>query len=186
MIYSIPISRTQAAGIAAAVAMAALFLLDYSWTRTRKNFTRPRGLPLVGHLDLFNPAVFLTAIKEKVREYGPFVQLNVFNQTFLVVTDPETVKEVLAKRPKTFRRPRLFEAPFTVLGLWPHSLFVAEGSIWNRLRKATAAPFNKQNVGGMGPAIATEIATAMARIESKAAEIVGMSGGCIVLCCIAK
>lgn len=156
-----------------AVIVSVLLMLEYKWTRPRKFFKRPPGLPIAGHIMLFEPSCFLTDVKRKIKEYGSFLQLNVFGDTYLVVTDPATIKEALLKRPKTFRRPRLFEAPFNTLGLWPHSLFVAEGSIWNRLRKATAAPFNKQNVGNMGPSIAAEIANSMIRIESKAGEIIG-------------
>ena len=131
--------------LVAAIAIVAtlLFILEKLWTRPRKHFKRPPGLPILGHIQLVNPDVFLKDVMKSALEYGPFVQLNVLNLTYLVITDADTIKEALLKRPKTFRRPRLFEPSFSAIGLWPHSLFVAEGSLWNRLRKATSAPFNK-------------------------------------------
>jgi cytochrome P450 len=158
---------------AAAVLASLLLLLEYSWSRQRQFFKRPPGWPIIGHALLFDPAVFLSDVKAALDRYGPFMQLSVFNRTYLVTTDREVMQEALAKRPKTFRRPRLFEPPFGALGMWPHSLFVAEGSLWNRLRKATSTPFNKQNVGMMGPAIATEIGVALKRIEDSCGESVG-------------
>lgn len=164
-----------------------LAVLDHLWSKPRPYFKRPPGLPVLGHLFNLTPKVFLHDVMERAKQYGPFMQLNVFNEVFLVITDADTVKEALLKRPKTFRRPRLFEPPFTALDMWPHSLFVAEGSVWNRLRKATSAPFNKQNVGNMGPSIAIEVAAAVKRLEDSLGEVVGIlrvhcSSICICVC----
>lgn len=87
---------------------------------------------------------------------GPAIELYLFRSRYLLICDVASTKEILIKRPKTFRRDYGIETTFSVVGIAEHSLFSAEGHTWSRLRRLLSTPFNKQNLSRMAPLIQVE------------------------------
>ena len=88
-------------------------------------------------------------------------------QKILVISDVETAKEIMMKRPKVFRRSKTYEAPGSVVGLTPRrGLFFAEGDPWARQRRLSSSAFNRKNTELMAPAIAKQIDSFISRLKS--------------------
>lgn len=112
---------------------------------------------LSGHIRYLNPESLIQSLQQLALDMGPAIELFLFHRRFLVLCDVASIKEVMLKRPKIFRRDKGIEVAFDVLGLTHHSLFSAEGSTWARLRKLLSSPFNKQNVSRMAAAVQAEV-----------------------------
>jgi cytochrome P450 len=95
--------------------------------------------------------------------YGHFVEYYIFSRRCLLISDLETVKEVLFKRPKKFRRARALEHAAGVLQVL-NGLFQAEGSTWQRIRKVTAPSFNLSHVSAQYPKIIDELVNWIERL----------------------
>jgi cytochrome P450 len=102
---------------------------------------------------------FLVQMEKLHAVYGSCIELHVFNKRIFVFSDLDLMREVMSKRPKLFSRPSVLAETFDILNLHPHGIFTAEGAGWGRLRRLTAAPFNKQNVSNMRYSIIKEVDT---------------------------
>ena len=79
--------------------------------------------------------------------YKPF-ELWLGPQHCVVVSEPDVVRQVMRKRPVTFRRSAQVSAILN--GTWgAPGLFTAEGNDWSRQRRLTAPLFNKLNASSM-------------------------------------
>jgi cytochrome P450 len=126
---------------------------------------RPPGYPLLGHPHFLSPNALLANLRNCREKYGPVYEMFLFGNRYLILNDIESVKEVLTKRPKVFRRDKAIEAPFETLGLNPTSLFIAEGSTWSRLRRLMSSPFNKQHADNMTNSILDEVSRMIKRLN---------------------
>jgi len=125
----------------------------------------PPRYPIIGHLYDLLPDTMLHTLLWKPRKYGSNFNLYLFNKRHKVIGDMETIKEMLTKRPKIFRRPRSFQLPFKLLGM-PDNLFIAEGAVWSRIRRLTSPQFSKQNVVKMFSVVADEVSVLLTRLEA--------------------
>ena len=103
------------------------------------------------------PTSFIPSIQKLASIYGPVFELFIFRSRFLVLCDAPSIKEVMMKRPKVFRRDHAIQTAFAVIGIDKQSLFSAEGNTWSRLCRLLSAPFNKQSVDTMIPSVQVEI-----------------------------
>mmetsp|Transcript_17982 Transcript_17982/g.25897 ORF Transcript_17982/g.25897 Transcript_17982/m.25897 type:complete len:464 (-) Transcript_17982:1695-3086(-) len=85
-----------------------------------------------------------------------FLNCTLFFTKFVIVTDPEIIREILLKRPKTFRRSSLADMPSVIAGL-NNALFFSEASLWSRSRRLTSPAFNKKSVSDMSACVWNEI-----------------------------
>jgi len=105
----------------------------------------PRGLPLLGHALLIEPARFHQQLEQWAQTFGPAYKLRFGRRDMLVISDHETVAAVLRDRPEGFRRSALLETIWLELGL-PIGLFGAEGETWARQRRMVMAGFDPAHV----------------------------------------
>lgn len=111
----------------------------------RKALPRPSGLPLLGNLLDIVPDKLLGSLDRFVALHGKTFDLIAAGSRFVVFSDVSMCKEIMAQRPKTFRRPKSFEYAASVLG-FQAGVFHANGTVWSRVRRITAPSFSKRNV----------------------------------------
>lgn len=125
-----------------------------------------QSIMFAGHLKYLNPDALIPSMQQLASELGPVIELFLLRNRFVILCDVVTIKEVLLKRPKIFRRDKGIEVAFSLLGLSKHSLFSAEESTWSRLRKLLSTPFNKQNVDRMSSSVQLEIEAMLKALEA--------------------
>jgi cytochrome P450 len=126
----------------------------------------PPGIPLIGHLKYLTPRNMLAKVPPLFVKYGHTVELFIVGERLLLTVDMPTIREVLTKRPKLFRREYSIEPAFRALDLHPHSVFVAEGPAWGRLRRLLSFPFNSRNVDSMYPMLVSEVDHLIERLNA--------------------
>jgi cytochrome P450 len=114
------------------------------------------GFPILGNALSFLPENIITTMAEFPSKYGKFIEIYFFSQRGLLITDPEICKEVLSKRPKTFRRTSLMVYANEVLGT-VQGLFASEGTSWIKMRKSTAPSFSNLNISHKYASMTKEI-----------------------------
>lgn len=101
--------------------------------RTIAELPGPRGIPILGNARQIEPRQFHRTLERWAREYGRVYKFRVAKRTFVVVSDRETITNILRDRPVAFRRStrtaRMLEEAGT------RGLFTAEGEEWRRQRK---------------------------------------------------
>jgi cytochrome P450 len=115
-----------------------------------------QGYPFFGVVKDFNPRTFLKTAVEYPKRFGPFVEYFLFGKRGILITEIETCKEILMKRPKKFRRMSTLEYSSNVLNT-RRGLFQSNGTVWNHIRKSTAPSFSNQNVMSKFPKIVEEM-----------------------------
>jgi cytochrome P450 len=118
-----------------------------------------------GHVLHLNPKNFIESIRRLAVEMGPAFELYIFRSRFLVLCDFASMKEILLKRPKVFRRDYGIERAFEVVGLAKSSLFSAEGDTWRRLHRVLAPPLSRQSAAGMVPSVRREVDAMLRELE---------------------
>ena len=106
---------------------------------------RPPALPLLGHIFYMLPEYFIDSIKILIQRYGKFLELFIFNKRVVFIADVVIGREVLANRPKGFRRARsmdFFAKPLN----YTNTLFFAAGNEWSMQRRHAMPSFNKVNI----------------------------------------
>lgn len=157
IVYSVDPSWAVVVTACAILLGVAFSFSKFARLTTNGRFVRPPGLPIVGNLLEFMKGDFLVQMEKLHATYGPRIELHVFNSRILIFSDLELMREVMSKRPKLFSRPPILAEAFGMLNLHPHGIFTAEGAGWGRLRRLTAAPFNRQNVSNMRFSVVKEI-----------------------------
>jgi cytochrome P450 len=105
----------------------------------------PRRWPLLGNLPQMRMSRIHRDIEEWGRRYGPVFRVELGWATMLVVTDHETIAEVLGNRPDGFRRTSRLRAVGEELGSTP-GVSSTEGDVWRRQRRMVMASFAVANV----------------------------------------
>lgn len=101
--------------------------------RTLADLPGPRGWPLVGSaLDLDVKQLHMT-LEGWARTYGPAFLFRGGSRTFVGITDPELINQVLRARPETYRRDAQVEPVFAELGVT--GVFSVEGATWRPQRR---------------------------------------------------
>jgi cytochrome P450 len=106
-----------------------------------------------GHNGVFfdDTIAFLSKLAD---EHPQAVRLR-FGPVYLwVVSDPQLVRQVLITDQKRYRRPDTFSS--MLKAITPESLFVDEGEVWRRQRRALQPAFHRQQIAGFGEIMAAE------------------------------
>jgi cytochrome P450 len=164
-----------------AVAIVLVFLsisLFFKKKRSTKNpsFVKrlPGGLPFIGNVFDFVPEKMIETFQNVPAKYGPFVEFNLLGTPGLTVCDPVIGKEILMKRPKSFRRTSLMDHFIDTMNLRT-GLFLAEGHTWSRIRKSTLSSFSNLSLSRKYAALTGEIFEWMKRIHETSTQHVNQA-----------
>lgn len=113
----------------------------------------PGARGLRGHAaEFFDDTVGL--LGHLAEEYPQAVRLRFGPYQAWVISDPELARHVLVTNPKNFRRSNNFSS--ILKEITPESLFVDEGEVWKRQRRALQPAFHRQQVARFGQIMAEE------------------------------
>ena len=92
------------------IVIATFFLFqNYLFGKLRnKSLKGPKGFPIIGNLFDLMPENFLFALEKYKNELGGIFELYVFSKRYVILSNLHLITEVLSKRPKIFRRSRMF------------------------------------------------------------------------------
>ena len=102
----------------------------------------PGNLPVIGHLVPFRrrPLRFLTRM---AAEYGDFVQFKVANLNIYLVSDPDTIRDVLVTRQHNFTKSRALQRATVLLG---QGLLTSEDPVHVRQRRLVQPAFHRDRM----------------------------------------
>ena len=110
---------------------------------TGKTIPGPREIPFVGSVNQFahDPLAFLT---ELARDYGDIAQYSMFGRSFVLVSNPDSVRELLVEKADIFpKAPRTMNAMGKFLG---HGLLTNEGPAHRSRRKLMQPVFHIKRI----------------------------------------
>ncbi len=109
----------------------------------------PRGWPLLGVLPEFRkaPPQFL---HKAAREYGDLVLLRMGAQRIYLLSDPESIKNVLVTHQTNFKKSRMLERARALLG---DGLLTSEGEYHHRQRRLVQPAFHRDRLVGYSAAM---------------------------------
>jgi cytochrome P450 len=122
--------------------------------RAYKSLPKPREIPWIGsvHRRFRSPLTFFLVLQ---RELGGAVRFRLFNERFLLLSDPALVNEVLVTKQALFRKGRALEGARDFLG---DSLLVSEGADHARQRKLIQPAFHRGRIAGYARVMAEKAA----------------------------
>src|SRR5579859_4625562 len=112
--------------------------------RSYDSLPSPGEFPIVGsaHRRLSGPLAFFEELKQK---FGDAVRFRLFNEKFILFSDPALVNEVLVTKQNSFRKGKALEGARVFLG---NSLLVSEGEEHARQRKLIQPAFHHGRIAG--------------------------------------
>jgi len=112
--------------------------------RAFRTLPHPRELPFIGsvHRRFRSP---LTFFQEMKRNHGDAVRFHLFNERFLMCSDPAVVNEFLVTKQHSFRKGKALEGARVFLG---NSLLVSEGQEHAGQRKLIQPAFHRGRIAG--------------------------------------
>jgi cytochrome P450 len=112
--------------------------------RTYESVPSPKEMPFVGsvHRRFAGPLEFFRDLKES---YGDAARFTLFNERFLLFSDPALVQEVLLTKQHSFRKGKALEGARVFLG---NSLLVSEGEEHTRQRRLIQPAFHRGRIAG--------------------------------------
>lgn len=113
----------------------------------------PGARGLRGHVDEFF-ADTVGLLCRLADDYPHAVRIRFGPFTIWVVNDPDMARHVLVTNPKNYRRPGTFSS--ILKQITPESLFVSEGDVWKRQRRALQPAFHRQQIARFGVIMAEE------------------------------
>jgi len=117
--------------------------------RTMDDLPGPPGLPWLGNALQIKPAQLHRQVSEWAERFGPLYVFRVATQRILVVSDAETIQQLLRDRPDRFRRWRKMEEIGSEIKA--DGLFTSEGAQWRRQRKFVMYALNASHVREFTP-----------------------------------
>ena len=104
----------------------------------------PREIPFIGsvHRRFSGPLGFFSELKEK---FGDAARFTLFNERFILFSDPALVNEVLVTKQNSFRKGKALEGARVFLG---NSLLVSEGEEHTRQRRLIQPAFHRGRIAG--------------------------------------
>lgn len=118
--------------------------------RSFQSIPRPRELPLVGsvHRRFRSPLSFFQEMKA---QQGDAARFKLFNENFVLFSDPAVVNEFLVTKQHSFRKGKALEGAKVFLG---NSLLVSEGQEHSRQRKLIQPAFHRGRIAGYAQVMA--------------------------------
>lgn len=104
----------------------------------------PRGWPLLGNIPQIDFTEFHLRLEQWSERYGRMYRFHLGRRPFVVVSEAETLNDILKARPDSFRRRRPLDRVFGEMGVG--GLFSAEGDDWRRQRKLVAMALNSAHL----------------------------------------
>jgi cytochrome P450 len=122
--------------------------------RSYRSIPRPREIPWVGSIQrrFHSPLQFFAELH---RDFGPAARFRLFNERFLLLSDPALVNEVLVTKQDSFRKGRALEGARDFLG---DSLLVSEGTEHLRQRRLIQPAFHRGRIAGYAQVMADRAA----------------------------
>ncbi|MCE0523674.1 MAG: cytochrome P450 [Methylacidiphilales bacterium] len=110
----------------------------------------PREIPFVGsvHRRFRSPLNFFEELK---RNFGDAARFSLFNERFILFSDPALVNEVLVTKQNSFRKGKALEGARQFLG---NSLLVSEGEEHTRQRRLIQPAFHRGRIAGYAQVMA--------------------------------
>jgi cytochrome P450 len=126
----------------------------------------PKEMPFIGsvHRRFSGPLEFFRELKEN---YGDAARFTLFNERFLLFSNPALVNEVLATKQNSFRKGKALEGARVFLG---NSLLVSEGEEHTRQRRLIQPAFHRGRIACYAQIMA-EKAQAWTESQQSGAEI---------------
>ncbi|HUB67192.1 MAG TPA: cytochrome P450 [Candidatus Methylacidiphilales bacterium] len=118
--------------------------------RAYRSIPGPRELPFVGSVygRFRSPLAFFESLK---RDHGDAARFRLFNERFVLFSDPALVNEVLLTKQDSFRKGRALEGARHFLG---NSLLVSEGEEHTQQRRLIQPAFHRGRIAGYAEAMA--------------------------------
>src|SRR5277367_909137 len=113
-------------------------------TRAYESIPGPREMPFIGsaHRRFSGPLQFFREMKETC---GDAARFTLFNERFILFSDPALVNEVLVTKQNSFRKGKALEGARVFLG---NSLLVSEGDEHTRQRRLIQPAFHRGRIAG--------------------------------------
>ncbi|MCW7539678.1 cytochrome P450 [Aquabacterium sp. A7-Y] len=121
-------------------------------TRRIDELPGPRPWPLVGNLLQLDRQRIHLRLEEWERRYGPVYRLRLGRTSLAVISDPNTITQVLRARPGTWRRWHKTEEVFKEVGI--DGLLTAEGDNWRRQRRLVMSALDPEHLRQFFPSLA--------------------------------
>jgi cytochrome P450 len=118
--------------------------------RPFKSIPRPREIPFVGSVQrrFSGPLQFFEEMKANL---GDAARFSIFNERFILFSDPALVNEVLVTKQNSFRKGKALEGARVFLG---NSLLVSEGEEHTRQRRLIQPAFHRGRIAGYAKVMA--------------------------------
>src|SRR5258706_12672131 len=118
--------------------------------RAYKTLPSPREIPFIGsvHRRFGGRLEFFRDLKE---QFGDAARFRLFNERFILFSDPALVNEVLVTKQHSFRKGKALEGARLFLG---NSLLVSEGEEPTRQRKLIQPAFHRGRIAGYAQVMA--------------------------------
>jgi cytochrome P450 len=113
-------------------------------SRTYRSIPSPREIPFVGsvHRRFRSPLHFFQELKQN---FGDAARFTLFNERFILFSDPALVNEILVTKQHSFRKGKALEGARVFLG---NSLLVSEGEEHTRQRRLIQPAFHRGRIAG--------------------------------------
>lgn len=112
----------------------------------------PWAWPLLGNLPQLRPRRIHRDVEAWSRRFGPLFRMRIGRTAILVVSSHELVRDVLRRRPDSFRRPAITARVSEEMG-GTAGLFLAEGAAWRNQRRMVMAGLAPHAVKRYFPAL---------------------------------
>lgn len=134
--------------------------------RSFESIPSPREIPFIGsvHRRFSGPLDFFRELKE---QFGDAARFRLFNEKFILFSNPALVNEVLVTKQNSFRKGKALEGVRIFLG---NSLLVSEGEEHKQQRRLIQPAFHRGRIAGYAQVMA-EKARQWTMAQSEGAEI---------------
>jgi cytochrome P450 len=122
--------------------------------RTFQSIPSPREIPFIGsvHRRFRSPLNFFEELR---RDFGDAARFSLFNEKFILFSDPALINEVLVTKQNSFRKGKALEGARVFLG---NSLLVSEGEEHTRQRRLIQPAFHRGRIAGYARVMAERAA----------------------------
>mmetsp|Transcript_26141 Transcript_26141/g.44085 ORF Transcript_26141/g.44085 Transcript_26141/m.44085 type:complete len:428 (+) Transcript_26141:30-1313(+) len=122
--------------------------------------------PIIGHVLNFDPDVILSYLHQNCIKFGGSYELSIVGKRALVLTEWESMKDVLLRRPKMFRRDSGMDSWGSDLNVLSGCFNVEGANEWGRIRRLSCAAFAPHHVDGMSTIITDECIAFLKRLDA--------------------
>jgi len=122
---------------------------ELKYSRTIADLPGPKGQPFIGNLLQTRGHQLHLTLARWIREFGPIFRMTVLGYPIVVVSDRESVNNLLRERPDAFRRSRSLKTVMNELNI--SGVITAEGEEWRKQRKLVMGGLNAEVIRNFFP-----------------------------------